>query len=317
MQLATEIKKYYFDHFEEMSSYYRLHFASRLYYWNQDSQAKAKLDTLFTELYFDGDTSMLRSALEKKLQPAPQPTHMNGAELREKYFLKYPKLRPVNAALFQLMHWQHLFDVDLWDHFWQIVDKKELLALRSQLFADPQAFAILSTYAVNFVYLLTRCALQEEDGIDINWLYDLKNQYDLGSKTGMQLYIYLYTHCIIAESLFYFRHIPPAKLDLYQKMLKDLETVIAANFDAINLDNKFEFLVCASICDYQSSLKEQVHAEAARSLSDTGIFVVDRHNSHQQQGKSDLTGSEHRNVLFIMSALPFRPTEQLGDKAAQ
>jgi hypothetical protein len=42
-------------------------------------------------------------------------------------------------------------------------------------------------------------------------------------------------------------------------------------------------------------------AEAQKSLSDDGDFLVDRHNTNPQTANASLDLSEHRNVLFVMA----------------
>jgi hypothetical protein len=87
-------------------------------------------------------------------------------------------------------------------------------------------------------------------------------------------------------------------------MLDELETVISDNYTAINMDNKFEFLVCCKLAGKQSSLESEIFAEAEYSVSEDGTFIVDRHNSNPQTANSTLDLSEHRNVLFIMANRP-------------
>ncbi len=90
-------------------------------------------------------------------------------------------------------------------------------------------------------------------------------------------------------------------------MLKISEKIIQKNFKNISLDNKFEFLVCAKICGFQSSVEKNIYDEASQSLSPDGNFLIDTKNDKATQiGRNTFVGSEHRNVLFIMSQIPFR-----------
>lgn len=316
MNLAQQIRAYYFNHFDELKPFYQEHFAGRLYYWCQDTEARRRLDAM-PHLTGNSNPRYLENRLRAKLQDSPRPPHINGGQLREKYFARYPQLRTYNAALFQLLHWDHLYQIDMRSAFWQQVDKAELLHLQHQLMADPEAFAVLSTYAVNFVYLLQRYLLQDDTAIDIQWIHDLRDHYNLEDKTHIQLFIYLYTHSILGESLFYVRHIPAAVLPLYTSMLQTIETLITRHYDLINLDNKFEFLVCAQVCGYDSTLQPRIWEEASQSVSPEGNFIIDTLNQNAQEGKTDLQGSEHRNVLYIMSTLPFRPLQATAHESSQ
>jgi hypothetical protein len=81
---------------------------------------------------------------------------------------------------------------------------------------------------------------------------------------------------------------------------KDTETVkkpIAANFDEITLDMKFEFLVCAEMIDYEAETREKIRAEADQNKEN---FVSDPRKAARL---NTLDGAEHRNVLYMMSGL--------------
>jgi hypothetical protein len=90
-------------------------------------------------------------------------------------------------------------------------------------------------------------------------------------------------------------------------MLRRLETVIRKQFDMINLDNKLEFLVCCRILNYETDLFDRIYRECEGSISPHGTYLVDTLNSSKNTTKASLDGSEHRNVLFIMSTEPYSP----------
>jgi hypothetical protein len=123
--------------------------------------------------------------------------------------------------------------------------------------------------------------------------------------------MYLFTHCIIGDSNFYTQDINPKNRPAFRQMLKILENIIAENFQVINLDNKLEFLVCCRICGYETGLSEPIFNECRESLSDEGHFLVDKHNQNAQDSRQTIAGSEHRNVLFIMSSSLYRPHSTL------
>lgn len=88
-------------------------------------------------------------------------------------------------------------------------------------------------------------------------------------------------------------------------MLRYIEALIADNFILINLDNKFEFLVCCKVLGYSSRLSGQIIAEAEQSFSDSGDFLIDKFNENIYPNKNSFELSEHRNVLFIMSSTAY------------
>jgi hypothetical protein len=307
MTLAANIKQHYLTHADQLSTYYKFHFGSRLWSWSGDVEGRILLDNIAADFTQGGNPEKLMVSLASKLEHLPTP-HINGAELREQYFAKYPELRHYNALLFQMRHLTCAYGIDLRDQLETLIPLKELLSLRNRLLADRKALAVLSTYAINYLYLVQRFILKDDANLDVSAFYSLKDHYKLDNPQQLQLFIYLYTHCIIAETIFYVRALPEINKPLYQQMITDLETVITARYDYIHLDNKFEFLVCAEICGMESpTLRQRIHDEAERSVSNEGTFLIDRHNKNHQTTKTELVSSEHRNVLYIMSTQPFRP----------
>lgn len=304
--LSNTILDYYWAHFDELPFEKQFHFASRLYLWNQDPVAKQKLAELrpiFTAN--DQPDSALHDVITLARNSSSHGSK-NAAELRRPYFEKYPQLKAYVSGLFRLTFLQNIYSYDVRTVFFDEFPETDVRSFARELAADREAIAILSTHAINFLYLCSRVlcdessAIAPEDFITIG-----RKQYDFSNPLHLQLYIYLYTHCIIGESQFYYRAIgQPAP---YLTMLTELEATIAQHYDSINLDNKFEFLVCCRQLGYASSLQDQIYQEAEISVSELGSFLIDRHNGNPQTSNVTLDLSEHRNVLFIMSHSAYRP----------
>jgi len=232
----------------------------------------------------------------------------NAGALREPYFLRYPNLKTYVLVLFRITFLKHIYGIDCRELFFKLFPRREVLALREALLKDDEALAILSTHAVNFLYLFDRMIQSGEPSFNPAYFLDIGGtQYDLTNPIHLQLKIYLYTHCVIGETLFYYRALPPETQAPYTQMLAELETLIDSRFADINLDNKFEFLVCAKIGGFDTKLRARIFDEAARSVSESGTFLVDRHNNNPQTANSTLSKSEHRNVLAIMADRSFTP----------
>jgi hypothetical protein len=305
MQLHEKIKHYYLDHIDELDTDKQFHLFTRLAAWEGDLTALQGLKKL-TSTIVPANSEMLRQQLTELIEHPPT-ARINASELREEYFQKYPRLRGIDFALFRVRHLLAVYGVDARQTLLSLVPLAELEQLRQALTNDPAAMRTLSTYAINYLYLLERVILEHDDQIDIAALHDLGKAYDSSDPQQLQLYIYLYTHCIIGESNFYTRTIPAGLLPSYQAMVRDLEAVIQQHYDHINLDNKLEFLTCCRIVGYTTGLTEQIYDECARSVSDNGTYLVDRHNANAQSDKTSLADSEHRNVLFIMSKTTYSP----------
>lgn len=304
MVLAKEVQQYYFEHFSELDEDKRFHFATRLYGWNRDEQAKQILEQM--EPSFVGDPRAIQRTLTDLLHHPPE-AKINAIAERQPYFDKYPELRGRIFALFRARHLRDVYGVDAREELLSVVGMTELERMADELSSDHSAIRTLSTYAINYLYLVRQILFGTPESMSdfLRLIETIASGYDRTSRTDVQLLIYLYTHCIIGASNFYLQPVPVIHKDDYVRMVEELEPLIDVMFDHINLDNKFEYLVCCRILGYETQLFERVFEEASRSVSPEGTFVIDTHNDNRQGTKTSLSDSEHRNVLFIMSTLPY------------
>lgn len=307
MNLRQQITDFYWSHVTELPQTKQFHLATRLAAWNNDPRAHsllASLKPLYVPEPYDSQT--VYDSLSELIHNPPI-EHKNASELREKYFAKYPELDGLHLALFRVRHLLSVYGIDVRDIFFKLAPKRHCLSLEQKLHADDDAMRALSTYAINYTYLLERVMLEREQSpnIHVKHLYNLGDGYDVSNRSHLQLLIYLYTHCIIGETNFYIRAVPDELLPDYQVMLRRLEQIITEHYDDINLDNKLEFLVCCRICNFDSPLFSRIEDECSKSISDDGIFLVDRHNHNAQSSRVSFADSEHRNVLFLMSGSPY------------
>lgn len=309
MHLSENISDYYFAHMDQLDADKRFHYCTRLAAWNGDARALEYLRHCRPYYVPEPCTPAALQDSLRSLVATPPGSPANAQTLRDTYFHKYPDLRGIDFALFRVRHLKEVYGVDARPALFELYPRRKLLELKNTLFADDEAVRILSTYAINYAYLLERVML-EHDGpepIDLEKIYRLGDGYDITDPQHRQLFIYLYTHAVIGETNFYVRTIPEPLLPAYTKMLARLEAIIEEHFADINLDNKLEFLVCCRIAGYATALFDRVYEECGKSLSDSGTFLVDQHNSQGQLDRTTLSASEHRNVLFIMSSSDFTP----------
>jgi hypothetical protein len=300
MDIAQLVKNTYFDRFDELELEYQLHFASRLYSWSNDQKALEKLRSLRTTLVPTNTTTRLANLhhIKEELAVKNFERDVNNYEQRKPYFEKYPDLLLVHNALFRIRHWHCIYGVDERALLFELLPHTEIDKLIHALRNDTDAIRTLSTYAINTFYLYDRL-YQSENTLDIEALFDAGRRYDKTDIKQLQLLTYLYTHCIIGETLFYFQPIKTGE-DTYQKMLFTVEQIFLENFERINLDNKLEFLVCAKICGYNAKIEERIYTEVGSSLHEDG-YIVDRLNRNINPAKQNFLMSEHRNVLYLMS----------------
>lgn len=308
MQLSDSVYQYYFSNKEHLSEDKLFHFATRTAAWLGRQESYDLLRA--SEAYIVQPGKTLEQVIFD-IYHTPQTGRRNAHELRQPFFEKYPKLYGAHLALFRVRHLQEVYGIDAREALFSTISREELIELKDQLLADAQALKVLSTFAINYCYLLERVIFKDPSSLPIDTFLQLGESYDTSDKEQMQLLIYFYTHCIIGESNFYVRTIPETLLPKYQQMLRTIEPLIVEHFADINLDNKLEFLVCARICQYDTPLFETIYEECQRSISPEGTFLIDIHNSNIQEDRNDFVKSEHRNVLFIMSTSPYTPHSTL------
>ncbi|HUC90248.1 MAG TPA: hypothetical protein VMR45_05590 [Patescibacteria group bacterium] len=314
MNLAQKITEYYFDHLEDLPLQKRFHFANRLATWASDPSALKIVSELRASIVQDDAghknfVGLFQKMIAKSYTTDP---HMSAYQQRVPYFIKYSPVYGLESALFRLHYLEALYGLDERQAFEKVVGINDLLALEEKLLFDSQAVRLLSSYAVNFSYLLHNVLLKD-DKTSPKIFYQAAQNYDISDPESLRLLAYLYTHCIIADSNFYTRTIPEESLAIYISMLKKLEQHIGGQYYQFSLDVKLEFLVCARICNYGSNLAAKINDECQNSLSDEGTFIVDAHNAHALNShKRSFAGSEHRNVLFIMSTQPYKAKDSLN-----
>lgn len=314
MTLADAIRSYYFAHFEELRRDKKFHFATRLAAWEANSQAMQALTSLRPEMVpADPSDTALAQSLQHIVEAAHPSATMNAAGLRTPFFAKYPALHGWHLLLFRVRHLQAVYGIDARRALEQVAPLSQMIVLEQQLLHDREGLSILSTFAVNYIFLLEKVVRDNKtlNGISLDLFYDLGDQYDISNPDHLQLFIYLYTHCIINDTNFYTELVAPEHLAIYQRMLTRVEQLVQQHYDDLHLDNKLELLVCARMCGFTTTLFDRILAECDASLSKEGTFLVDTHNRKVQPGRQSFITSEHRNVLYIMSTSPYTPHSTL------
>lgn len=307
-KLSSNILAYYLSRFDELGISKQAHFAANLHLWCQEPQVAEHVRALRPQLTAQEHPKIVLERLAKEARTSVSHGSKNVRELRRPYFKQYPMLRAYTVVLLQLNFLQTVYGIDCRKLFYRLFSKSEVLRLKNDLLQDVQALSILSTQAINFLYMLERSVHENDDSLPLEHLLEIgKNAHNRSDKLHLQLLIYFYTHCIIGDTRFYYRPLPVVNLPVYIKMLTELDALLQERFTEINLDNKFEFLVCCKIAGFASSCEQRIFDEANRSVSPEGTFLIDTHNTNPQSGNVSLDRSEHRNVLFIMANRDFRP----------
>lgn len=300
------VKDYYDYHYDDLGPE-QFHFASRLYFWLKDKKYGEKLKQLETQ--YLGTSEAETDAIIKTIlaRPTNSTPNRNESQLRAQIFSHYPNLDNYSKVLSVFMFAQTVYQRDIAANLLKYISLEDLLAYRDQLYGQPEHFCILSTFALNYCYtldLFLKTLKKEKLSLLQPQLFlelaetEYQKPY-LSQKYNLQLYYY--THCIINAAGFYSKKITKDK-SIYREMLLKCEQLISSHYFEMDLDCKLEFLVCAQLLGYKSTLTRIIYSECTQSLSNMGNYLIERWNkSHYLKHRAGLQTAEHRNVLFIMA----------------
>lgn len=289
----------------------KYHFLHHLYLWERNDWVSGELASIKRKIV--GDKATVLKRMTRQLAPSAVAPVKNAAQLRQKYIVKYPAIRPLNGLLLEVLYMKTVFGVDSRSLIPQVTHHLDIPILLRTLLTDSRAIAFLSTYAVNFFYIYYKFYAKTESFEPV----DILRHVDILDKNNPQellLYFYFVTHCIIGDSLFYAKPISDKYLQMYQSALRKLDEILmSGSYNFLHMDVKFETVVCARMCGLRLKSEAKIYSEALQSLSADGNFIVDIHNKATQEGFKDLSSSEHRNILFLMSCKDYEPRYSVND----
>ncbi|MDX9971121.1 MAG: hypothetical protein RBS56_04430 [Candidatus Gracilibacteria bacterium] len=174
-------------------------------------------------------------------------------------------------------------------------DLSEIDITSEKLLLDHKGISVMSTHAMNFLYLYNKFFKQNSDFSIIKKVSTIiEQEYELTEKEDINNLLYLSTHCIINETLFYYKNIESAKLSEAKNLIINTEHLIKDHLDNIKIDGLFEFLICCKFVGHKSKLEKYIFDRAVSQYSSQKGFIKNPHK------KTEIGKSEHRNVLFIL-----------------
>lgn len=301
-EISNTIYDYYVTNFDRLPLDKQFHFASRLQIWLGDEQSQQLLQQLRPRLVPNDDASAALSAIADGTLIPLLPGNQALLHLRKIYNDRYPLLRSGARLLYWAALLDQMYDVDARSAVPTVLSEDGMHQMYEALLADDAAIATLSTHAVNFLYLYKKYYLQEAGPAPLHFSRMAANPalYDLADPLSVQLCMYLLTHVIIADSLFYAEPLSQASAASYAPLLSQLEAILTPRLESISLDSKLEFLACCRLAGFTTTLEDAILTEANQSMSPDGGFLVDRHNTSGSRYVS-FEKSEHRSVLYIMA----------------
>lgn len=299
------VKKYYEENLDSLGTK-KYHYLSRMYLWTLDNKYLVLLKKEKAN-FLGKNGKNINEKLAEILNNKGAKTY-KFKELRQAFIKKYPKLRRYNMILFRYLFAQSVHNIDLEKYIKNLINTEELVSIKDQLYKDRKALYGLSTFAINYLYNLRDYLGLNDDPKFINpqYLYQVGKDY-INTKENKSLILYFFTHCIIGESRFYQKKITKDRT-AYLQMLKECEKIVESNFENISLDNKLEFLVCTALLNTKTHLRRKIMDEANLSISEKGDYIIDKYNGNRKADAEhdNIKKSEHRNVLYLMSSMPFQ-----------
>lgn len=303
------------------------HYYSRMYLWGRDIQYHHRLLELREEyigLSAKESAGKLQKIFETNSKTRGKKT--KNAEARAPYFAKYPQLTAYTGILFKVLFCETIYQQDLREQAKKFIDEKYMVELYNVLLEDKDALMILSTHAINFLYLARfyskhNVKLSKQLPDPLPALTEIADSYaanksrlGIDQATADQLQLYFVTHIIIGLSEFYNVGVNDLRCSA---LLKVAERTIYKSWASVSLDNKYEFLVAASLCGYNSRLFDPILQDSSNYFSRIGNYLIDPMTSeHYAYSKDNIFKSEHRNVLFLMASTSFaaRPKTRKSSK---
>lgn len=298
--ISALVSKYYNEHLDSLPFEKKFHFHSRLWLWSGNEQSEIWLQQHKTE-YIES----FPKAIPESSFPSQKYDGVRIPALK-----KFPNITTYAKMLAICLHAKNIYGETL---AIPLEHAAHMEKYNDELLQNPRDVAILSTIGVNFLYMYE--ALIKQNAINSVTLpkYLLRiaiETYDIMNHNEIQLQLYLITHSVIGGTQFYKK--PIQHQDVYQQMILHAEETLKKNYNRIPLDIKFEFLVCCALCKHDSYIKEKIYEEANTSFSPRGNFLIDNPGTkHENFKKSTLAASEHRNILFIISTMPYNPPQHV------
>ena len=293
--LSNSITQSYLSHFDALPLDKQVHFATRMYAWTGESRYADLLTRTRPLLLPDENPLLTLTRIRDGELFELRGGNKSAAAKRAPYFDTYPSLR----LDCRLLYWANIltgyYGVDCTEATQELLPPEHVARQVEAVGADTPAIAMLSTFAVNFLYL---AAHQRGDTLPdpTVFLRIAQSEYDFSDPTDTLLCAYLLTHCVINESLFYTRSIPAERRDTYRDILHWLDEQLAGTPQDLRLDNIFEFVVCCKLVGYEPN-HIRLPEPSNLQVSEERAFIVD-----PRSNATDMAHSEHRSVLYLMAA---------------
>lgn len=298
--LAEDIENYFFYHLDDLREGKRIHWLARHYLWFRDPFSRELLE--HDRRHFMKPTSTGTRNAYKRLYNASM--KHRGSQKKDRDHVRvmkraeYPELSAINKLLFRSLFATTIFKQDTRSCLRLAIPKEHIRALRDRLLSNPSDIAVLSTPAVNFLSLTPWAYGLKR--IPISFYGPLVANIHTANVYEQNRLLYLITHLIIGESLFYAKRITRDTTSL-KRLLGIADTAIITHSSSIRLDIKIETLLCAKLLGKRMRSRAPTLREARNSQFDKQHpYVIDIQNAYKGTSLTSPSASEHRNILLVM-----------------
>lgn len=298
-ELCEEVRDYYLQILPTLPLKKQFHFLSRCHLWWGGEEYSSRIQSLhdsWWNLYPKAERSVKRAV--QGVYPAPK-----GKTYREPYKHIYKDIYAYNRYFFMCLFDRIIFQGDAFTESAGCIDRDHHASLHATLRKDLDALRTLSTPAVNFITLSHYFYPDLPTLSSDDWLHIGLRDTSLQGHDYLDATIYLFTHVIIGNTLFYARAPEEKELQVFAQMLRHAEALIDTHYDSLSLDHKTEFLVCAALCSHVSYLKDRIAAELTQSVSPCGTYFHNVLNTHASKEPKSAARMEHTNILALMAFL--------------
>ena len=283
------VKDYYYSHFNELKPEKQFHFATIM---------KNYLKVHDFDEYFKNNrpSTDLSDIINNN-----DYSEVNNYKLRRPFFEKYQGIFGIEATLFRVHHLLVEYNIDLRDELEGLCSRTHLFEMSDNLIKDRAAFGVLSTWAINIIYLTEELYPRGKNVIREMAELALSSDWD----TDPTLLSYLYTHIIICASGYYTKDLSDSEdRELLGEILERCAQLIDKNIDTISLDACVEFLVCCNMVGVEYPELRSKIGEICREYRKGSPYLINyRRDKTPGSYYHTLNGAEHINALYIMSGL--------------
>lgn len=283
------VRDYYFKHFDELSPEKKFHFAIRM-------KNFFKIADFDEYLMNNQPNNNLKEIIDNN-----DYSRVSNYEARKPFFEKYVGIYGIEAALFRVYHLLKEYNTDVRNDFLKLYSQEKLYAIADKLLGDKEALGVLSTWAINVIYLTEELFPRNIDVM--RQLFDYA--IDMDNSTDATTDIYFYTHLVLCESDYYKKDLSKSKnIERVKTVLSKCEKVVKDNIDTISLDAAIEFLVCAKMAGMKfKETKKKIDDLCNKCFENYPYIVNYRRDGNPNSRLYTLNGAEHINMLYIMSGL--------------